>query len=125
MARIQNWARVFYNPEFLTWTLMANAWGKHAALMVNVGAIDADIRTKQFKDMGEQTAELLTNALGPVYALADYHLADDVFPPLDKDHQHCQMTTIVPGLCTDFYYQLYAALDKSGSDPAKGVYKIY
>lgn len=35
------------------------------------------------------------------------------------------MTTIVPGYCTDFYYKLYAALDKTGSDPAKGEYKIY
>ena len=36
MKRIEVWDRVFYNPETLAWTLMANSWGKHAALMENV-----------------------------------------------------------------------------------------
>jgi len=111
MARIKKWSYVFTNPETLAWTLMANAWGHHAELMDNVRAVDADVSTKQFKDMGEHTGQMLINALGTVGSLQDYHLAEDVFPALDKDHQHCQMTTIVPGYCTDFYYQLYSALD--------------
>jgi hypothetical protein len=77
-----------------------------------------------FEDMGEQTAQLLVNALGPVATLKEYHLADDVFPDLDDHHANCQMTTIVPGYCTDFYNQLHAAIDNR-SDPAKGQYKIY
>ena len=36
MKRIKVWDRVFYNPETLAWILMANSWGKHAALMENV-----------------------------------------------------------------------------------------
>jgi hypothetical protein len=68
-ARIKNWARVFYNPETLAWILMANAWGKHAALMVNVKDINSDMGKNDFEDMGEQTAQLLVNALGPVATL--------------------------------------------------------
>jgi hypothetical protein len=43
IKRIETWARVFYNPETLAWTLMANSWGHHAALMQNVKNIDSDI----------------------------------------------------------------------------------
>jgi len=68
MKRIENWARVFYNPETLAWTLMANSWGHHAAVMKNVEDLEADLKSQDFENLGEVTAELLTNALGPVNA---------------------------------------------------------
>ena len=88
VKRIEYWARVFANPESLAMILMANTWGKHEALMENVREIDADSQKKDYRGMGKVTADLLTDALGPVQALSEY-TGDSVFPDLDNDHQHC------------------------------------
>ena len=66
LKRIEKWGEVFQNPVQLVQLLTKNVVNNFSKITSDISSIPTDFNNKQFKNAGEDIADIMVQAIGPV-----------------------------------------------------------
>jgi hypothetical protein len=66
LKRIEKWGKIFTDPLKLIQTLTTNVVSNFAKITQDIASIPDDFNNKKFKNAGEDIADIMLQAIGPV-----------------------------------------------------------
>ena len=66
IARIEKWGQIFSDPKKLVEVVTMNVLKNYSKILADIGKIPTDFSSGDFKDAGDEVADIMVDALGPI-----------------------------------------------------------